>query len=188
MASPWLRSQTRPLPARRAHGTGFWPKLRDWRAWGDHHQLTQTAEWWKRSQSAQCEISQSLLGDRSICCSKRCSSWRGFEIPPDFRRRLRKTSSQRRTLLSGQMCLLEVCGLDLTRLVILVLRGRSPVHEDGGFLSEGNKIIKGHESSPCAFRIKTGLLRVTVTVCYLTCLESISGKALQAFCNRQLGL
>lgn len=61
------------------------------------------------------------------------------------------------------MCLLEVYGLDLTRLVILVLRRRTPVHEDVGFLSEGNKIIKGHESSTFVFRITTGLLRVTVT-------------------------
>lgn len=163
MTSPWLRSQTHPLPTHPAHRRGFWPRRRDWSAWGNHHQLTQTAEWWKRSQSAQCESSQSLLGNRSICCSQRYSSWHGFDIPLDFCQHLRKISSQKRTLLSGQMRLFEVCGLNLTCLVILVLRGRSPVHEDGGFLSEGNKIIKGDESSTCVFRIKTGLLRITVT-------------------------
>lgn len=169
MTSPWLRSQPRPLLAHRAHRTGFWPQRRDWSAWGNHLPLTQTlllvqtAEWWKRSQSVQCERSQSLLGARSISCSKRYSSWRGFEIPLDFCQHLRKISSQRRTLLSEQMRLFEVYGLDLTRPVILVLRRRSPVHEDVGFLSEEDKIMKEHESSTFVFMIKTGLLRVTVT-------------------------
>lgn len=170
MTSPWLCSQTRPLLAHRAHRTGFWPQRRDWSAWGTRLRLSQTlllvptAEWWKRSQSVQCERSQSLLGACSISCSKRYSSWRGFEIPLDFCQHLRKISSQRRTPLSEQMCFFEIYGLDLTRLVILILRRRSPLHKDVGFLSEGNKIIKGHESSAFVFMIKTGLLRVTVTV------------------------
>lgn len=65
----------------------------------------------------------------------------------------------------------------------LVLRRHSPVHEDVGFLSEGNKIIKGHESSTVGFRIKAGLLSVTMThfLDYLTCHKSISGKAVHVF-------
>lgn len=62
------------------------------------------------------------------------------------------------------MCLFEVYRPDLSHLVIAVLQGRSPVHEDLGFLSEGNRIIKGHERSTFVFRIKPGLLGYCVTL------------------------